>query len=211
MLDPVSQVQAHVDNVLGAPDAKLAIGERVQALFQTHPPEEVARLTGEISDHAENYFRGTVWILGQCDQAAAAAGLTHSVGPVLLQSANYFLNPADYLPDQYGLLGLLDDAYLCCRFMAELNALYRAENGVDLLDLSLDQACSPTVRNLIGPPIDAQLDMAVQQGIQQVLQLVQLSQMQPIRYQSPAHWNEWVDGENAVNVEAEISSITTGW
>ena len=59
--------------------------------------------------------------------------------------------------------------------------------------------------------IDAQLDMAVQQGIQQVLQLVQLSQMQPIRYQSPAHWNEWVDGENAVNVEAEISSITTGW
>ncbi len=170
----------------------------------------MARLTGEIYDLAENYVRSTVWILGQCDQAVAAAGLTHSVGPVLMQSANYFLNPADYLPDQYGLLGLLDDAYLCCRFMAELNALYRSHNGVDLLDMSLDQACSPTVRNLIGPPIDAQLDAAVHQGIQQVLQLVKLSQMQPIRYQSPAHWGVWVEGENAVNVAAEISSIVTG-
>ena len=149
-------------------------------------------------------------LLGTLAHGAAGGRLSALGGPGEANAANFLHYTGVLLADQYGLLGLLDDAYLCCRFMAELNALYRAHNGVDLLDLSLDQACSPTVRNLIGPPIDAQLDMAVQQGIQQVLQLVQLSQMQPIRYQSPAHWNDWVDGENAVNVEAEISSITTG-
>lgn len=210
MSHPVMLVQAHMESVLGGSGARDALAQRVRALFHAQPSAEVENLCGQVSEFAENYVRSTVWMLEQCDQAAAGAGLAQDVGPVLLQAAGYFLNPADYLPDHYGLLGLLDDAYLCCRFMAELNTLYRSDTGVDLLDVSLDQSSSPTVRNLIGPPVVAQLDTDVQHGIRQVLQLVNLARVQPLRYHSQAHWNQWVEGENAINVEAQISSVVTG-
>lgn len=209
MLDPVTQVQQHVEHVLAKNSASNAISERVNLLFAGQPAEELQRLREQIIEFGENYIRSTVWMLGECDQAAAAAGLTQAVGPVLIQAAAYFINPQDYLPDQYGILGLLDDAYLCCRFMAEVSALYQAQSGIPLIDVSLDKS-SPTVFNLIGAPLNNQLDALVSASVNEVLQRASLATMQPIRYRSPAHWQQWVSEQNTINVEAEISSIVGG-
>lgn len=154
-------------------------------------------------------MRATVDLLLACDAAATAVGAGQFAAPILQTAAGYFLQPQDYIPDQQGPYGLLDDAYLACRFVAGVSQAYAAATGTPLLDMSLD-ARSSTVRAVIGEPLASQLDRDVQQTLHAAAAQVRLAQMQPWPVQRTG-WSDWAHAENAVNAEAEIASITSGW
>jgi len=157
----------------------------------------------------ENYVRSSVWMLEEVDTVTVQLGIAPVATPLLHIAAGYFLNHQDLIPDHQGLMGLVDDAYLAVRFMASLSALYAAETGVGLIDVSLDNS-SPIIRSLIESTIAGQLDRMIEQGLSQALQSANLAQLQPVRYRSAAEWNSWVASENSINAEAEILAITGG-
>jgi len=115
-------------------------------------------------------------LLEALETAARQAGVTQEVAPVLEAAENYFHQPMDFIPDQLGLTGLTDDAYVAHVLVQKVAEQYHQRTGRRLLPLPMDLAqANAMMRRLIGEPIASQLDNAVNQTfgapmLQQVLQ-----------------------------------------
>lgn len=203
-----AQLKSHVETVLAQPNADRHIHKRIDefaaASGTTLGPEDKNGLT----ELCEGYIRAVVDLLLACEVAAVQAGAIQFAGPILQTTAGYFVQPRDYIPDKEGVYGLLDDAYLACRFVARISQIFAAERGIPLLDTSLDQH-SPVIRVLIGEPLASRLDSDVEQTIAQVAARLQFAQMQQWQLQ-PGGWNDWAHRQNVINTEAEIMRIASG-
>lgn len=197
----------HIDAVLAAPDARRALDARLEAFAEENDITLGPTDREGMAELAEGYVRAVADLLLACDAAATAAGVQAFTAPVVLTAAEYFLRPQDWIPDPNGLYGLLDDAYLACRFVARMSQLVAAERGVPLVDTTLD-AHSATIRVLIGEPLAARLDAEVEATLGAVLGQLQLSRMQPLS--APGAWSQWAHRENVINTEAQILAIASG-
>lgn len=80
---------------------------------------------------------------------------------VLAAAHGYLGNRDDLISDEQGLLGILDDAYLCRSLLRHATAAAGANLPVTVSDLS----CEATVRVLLGAPVVATLDVAAAQTV----------------------------------------------
>ena len=194
----------HIDTILAKSNANDALGARIDQFAEersfTLGPNDKAGMM----QLSEDYVRAVANLLIECDVAATAAGIQRFTSPIIQTAASYFLSPKDYIPDEKGLYGLLDDAYLACRFITRISEIVAAERGFALIDTSLDTH-SPTIRVLIGEPVATELDQDIENVIQTVLSQIQMEQMQALQFQN--NWNQWAHRENVINTEAQIMSI----
>jgi uncharacterized membrane protein YkvA (DUF1232 family) len=201
------QIRAHVETTLAESGARRHIYQRIDEFAggggTTLGPDDRENL----SAFCEGYIRNVVDLLIVCDAAATRTGASQFASPILQIAAGYFLNPHDYIPDGMGVLGLLDDAYLACRFVSRVSEIFAAERGFALLDTSLDRH-SPTVRVLIGEPLATRLDTDIEHTIAHVAEQLRFAQIQQWIVQPS--WNAWAQRENVVNTEAQIMSIASG-
>jgi uncharacterized membrane protein YkvA (DUF1232 family) len=103
-------------------------------------------------------------ILEALQTAASEAGVIQQVMPILEAAENYFLQPMDFIPDQLGLVGLTDDAYVVHVLVQKAAGQYEQQTGHRLLPLQMDfSQANAMMRTLIGEPVATQLDMAVAQ------------------------------------------------
>jgi uncharacterized membrane protein YkvA (DUF1232 family) len=103
-------------------------------------------------------------LLEALETAASKAGVIHQVRPILEAAENYFLQPMDFIPDQLGLAGLTDDAYVVHVLVQKVADQYHQQTGRRLLPLQMDfSQANAMMRTLIGEPVATQLDMAVAQ------------------------------------------------
>ena len=197
----------HIDKILSSSTANDALEARLEQFADDHSitlgPNDKAAMT----ELAEGYVRAVANLLIECDIAASASGIQRFTSPIIQTAAGYFLNPKDYIPDNEGLYGLLDDAYLACRFIVRISEIIAAERGFPLIDTSIDQH-SPTIRVLIGEPLGAQLNNEVEGVIQSVLSQLQMEHIQALQFRN--NWNQWAHQENVINTEAQIMSIASG-
>lgn len=203
-----TQLMTHVEGILAKPQAKRHVHERIEEFAVEGGTKLGPNDKDELTAFCEGYVRAVVDLLRNCDVAATQAGALQFAGPILQTAAGYFLQHRDYIPDDKGVYGLLDDAYLACRFVTRISQLFEAERGVPLLDTSLDEH-SPTIRVLIGEPLATQLDYDVEHTIAQGVAQLQFAQMHPWHVQRGS-WNDWVHRENVTNTEAEIMRIASG-
>jgi uncharacterized membrane protein YkvA (DUF1232 family) len=197
----------HIDTLLSRPNAHDALEARLEQFADDHSitlgPDDKAAMT----ELAEGYVRAVANLLIECDIAATASGIQRFTAPIIQTAAGYFLNPRDFIPDKEGLYGLLDDAYLACRFIVRISEIVAAERGFPLVETAVDQH-SPTIRVLIGEPLGAQLNNEVEGVIHSVLSQLQMEQMQALQFRS--NWNQWAHRQNVINTEAQIMSIASG-
>lgn len=203
-----AQLKLYVESVLARPDADRHIHERIDEFAAGSGTTLGQNDKKGLTELCEGYIRAVADLLLACEVAATQAGAIQFAGPILQTSAGYFLQPRDYIPDKEGIYGLLDDAYLACRFVARISQIFAAERGMPLLDTSLDQH-SPVIRVLIGEPLSTRLDSDVEQTIAQVVAQLQFAQMQQWQL-PPAGWNDWAHRQNVINTEAEIMRIASG-
>jgi uncharacterized membrane protein YkvA (DUF1232 family) len=76
-------------------------------------------------------------LLDELRNAAAQAGVSEQVEPVVQAAESYFLDPDDVLPDSHGVLGLLDDMYLALSLIHAVSEEQRLRAGQPLLDTDL--------------------------------------------------------------------------
>jgi uncharacterized membrane protein YkvA (DUF1232 family) len=76
-------------------------------------------------------------LLDSLRDAAEDAGLLAEVEPVLRAAQDYFLDTDDVLPDQHGVLGLLDDMYLALSLIQAVSEEQRHCAGQPLIDTDL--------------------------------------------------------------------------
>jgi len=161
-------LRQQIATVLSLPHSRQVFDARLQQIAgaQSQVLSQIAM--DEIAGVAEQYVTETVDLLEACDFASNQASVAYLVSPMLNAAAQYFLNPQDFIPDNAGLYGLLDDAYLARTLIAQISDLYRQNAGVPLLPIDLHRD-NQVIRSIIGEPVASQLDLAVASTLQAVI------------------------------------------
>jgi hypothetical protein len=103
------------------------------------------------------YVNATADLLDDTIQAAAAAGVTSELDPIMSQIAAYWSDQYDFIPDAEGLIGLVDDAYLSWKTMELVDDLHRQRSGQRLVPQDLSGQ-NLTMRWLLGEPLASMID-----------------------------------------------------
>ena len=78
---------------------------------------------------------------------------------------SYWANPSDVIPDDQGLVGILDDAYVAKRSLQQINEQFGQVAGVPVVAANLAKE-NQLMRPILGAAIIDQLDAIVAQGNQ---------------------------------------------
>jgi len=114
-------------------------------------------------------------IMDAAYNAAQKSGILHSMQPIFDTAFHYWAEEYDFIPDNLGLVGFADDAYLTRMFMETISNLHRQQTGQPLLAVDLGPP-NRLMRNLIGEPAATQLDTVIGQTI--ASQVIQASMQQ---------------------------------
>lgn len=114
---------------------------------------EVAKVIEFIAEYIE-HAPALMMII---EEAAATTGAQPDVQPILDATEDYFLAPGDVIPDHYGLVGLLDDAYLTHTLMEAISDRFKSQTGKSLLPIEAHEI-NTFIRRLIGEPFVSMLD-----------------------------------------------------
>jgi uncharacterized membrane protein YkvA (DUF1232 family) len=101
-------------------------------------------------------------VIEATEAAAQARGLHSEAAQFLGAAEQYWFDPHDVFPDHLGLMGYVDDAYVCLSVIQQMSSNLQQRTGQPLISLDLAPA-NKGARFLIGEPWVSQLDIRVQQ------------------------------------------------
>jgi uncharacterized membrane protein YkvA (DUF1232 family) len=108
-------------------------------------------------DFVTEYIEHAPALMMIIEETAAMSGAQRDVQPILDVTEDYFLAPDDIIPDHYGLVGLLDDAYLTHMLMEAISDRSKLQTGKSLMPTDAHQT-NTFIRRLIGEPFASILD-----------------------------------------------------
>ena len=111
----------------------------------------------KIVDFVTAYIEHAPALMMIVEEKAAMSGAQPDVQPILDVTEDYFLAPDDIIPDHYGLVGLLDDAYLTHMLMEAISDRFKLQTGKSLLPIEARET-NTFIRRLIGEPFVSLLD-----------------------------------------------------
>lgn len=106
------------------------------------------------------YIEHVPGLIDQIYAHAKGKGVIDQISPILEAAEGYFIAPLDVIPDQLGLLGLVDDAYLANTLMQEISNSFKDKQQKSLFPMDMTQA-NLFIRNMIGEPEASMLDTGV--------------------------------------------------
>jgi uncharacterized membrane protein YkvA (DUF1232 family) len=169
-------IRQQIAQALALPHSNQVFAERMQEIASA---QNLSLDDGAIAQYAAlatNYIEDTVNLLDACAIASQQAGVAPQVMPLLELVGQYFLNTQDYIPDNYGLYGLLDDAYIAKNLLVQISAVFQQYTGYPLLQITLE-GDNALVRTIIGEPLASTLDQEVANTLQTAIVQQQVSQL----------------------------------
>lgn len=148
--------------------AAIAVEEQTQQLavhlaqvFAQNGVAVNAHTLAEARGHVVHYVQHVPDLLDELASAAVENGLEDQVQPLIDGVTRYFEDPNDLVPDAYGLIGLVDDAYLAYSTLRQANELSVAQCGTPLVADNL-RGSNQMIELLLGPQLVMQLQQRVQ-------------------------------------------------
>lgn len=92
--------------------------------------------------------------------AASTVGLDRQMGRIMAMVESYWVEGDDVIPDDLGVIGLLDDAYCSLTSLQAVSDHYRLQSGKHLFPDDLSEA-NRAMRQVIGEPYVSELDRLV--------------------------------------------------
>lgn len=126
--------------------------------------EDVAAVVGLIRGYIEHVPHYIEQGIAASEHVGLAAEMQRMVGEL----EAYWFASEDAIPDRFGLVGLLDDAYASLFLLQGISEYCRAFAGHSLLEQNLTPL-NQAIRQLIGAPIAAQLEARVGVTIAQAM------------------------------------------
>jgi len=121
---------------------------------------ELARAASFIYDYIEQ----VPYLLTVALTSARNVGLEAETESILEMVQGYWIEDNDVIPDNLGIIGLLDDAYCSLLSMQALSDFYQLETGKFLFPDDLTTA-NEAMRRIIGEPYATELDMIVTKAV----------------------------------------------
>jgi uncharacterized membrane protein YkvA (DUF1232 family) len=129
-----------------------------------------------VSAQTDDLDNGTRFVLGYIKQvpymmkvawtAASNVGLEDEMEQILEMVRSYWLEGDDVIPDDLGVIGLLDDAYCSLSSLQAVSDHYQLQTGKYLFPDNLSSA-NRVMRKIIGEPYATDLDRIVLTTMQQ--------------------------------------------
>ncbi len=149
---------------------------------ETHCQTELHDLLAAVAERhgmtaqADDLEIGTRFVLGYIKQvpymmkvartAASNVGLEDEMEQILKMVESYWLEGDDVIPDELGVIGLLDDAYCSLSSLQTVSDHYQLQTGKYLFPDNLSSA-NRAMRKIIGDPYATDLDRIVITTMQQ--------------------------------------------
>ena len=149
---------------------------------ETHCQTELRDLLAVVAERhgrsaqADDLDNGIRFVLGYIKQvpymiqvartAASNVGLEEEMEQILKMVQSYWLEGDDIIPDDLGVIGLLDDAYCSLSSLQTVSDHYQLQTGKYLFPDNLSSANS-AMRKIIGDPYATDLDRIVITTMQQ--------------------------------------------
>jgi uncharacterized membrane protein YkvA (DUF1232 family) len=118
----------------------------------------------------DDLARGARFVLGYIGQvpymmkvawtAASNVGLENEMRRILQTVESYWVQSDDVIPDELGIIGLLDDAYCSLSSLQAVSDHYQLQTGKHLFPTDLSVA-NQAMRRIIGEPYASELDRIV--------------------------------------------------
>jgi uncharacterized membrane protein YkvA (DUF1232 family) len=112
------------------------------------------------------YIEQVPYMLKVAGTAAANVGLETEMDMILEMVRSYWIQDHDVIPDQLGLIGLLDDAYCSLSSLQAVSDHYQLQTGKYLFPDDLT-AANRVMRKIIGEPYVADLDRMVTSAVKE--------------------------------------------
>ena len=110
-----------------------------------------------VIDFVTEYIEHAPALMMTIEESAVMNDAKPDIQPILDATEEYFFAPDDIIPDHYGLVGLLDDAYLTHTLMEAISDRYKSKTGKSLLAMEVHEM-NTFIRRLIGEPFVSLLD-----------------------------------------------------
>ena len=107
-----------------------------------------------------SYIEYVPYMMKVASTAAASVGLDSQMKHILQMVESYWLEGNDVIPDELGIIGLLDDAYCSLTSMQAVSDHYQLQTGKHLFPNDLG-AANRAMRKIIGEPYGSELDRIV--------------------------------------------------
>jgi uncharacterized membrane protein YkvA (DUF1232 family) len=119
-------------------------------------PEELEQGARFVS----SYIKHVPYMIKVAWTAAATVGLETQMTKILQMVESYWLEGDDVIPDELGIIGLLDDAYCSLTSLQAVSDHYQLQTGKHLFPNDLS-AANQAMRKIIGEPYASELDRIV--------------------------------------------------
>jgi len=158
-----------------------------------------------------NYIEQVPYMILVAWTSAKSVGLETEIKGILEMVKSYWIEDDDVIPDNLGVIGLLDDAYCSLSSMQTVSDLYRMQSGKHLFPDDLT-AANKVMRKIIGEPYTGKLDEIVRDAIEdaQVKESVKLlasPEKQKLIESQATIWNHGPVSESPVSQLAGLGLI----
>jgi uncharacterized membrane protein YkvA (DUF1232 family) len=153
-----------IDEVIQRLQADEHAGDDIRELLMAVAEREGRDPAGAAVDEAVRfvlaYITEVPYLFKVAAVAARHAGLDAPMNRVLDSLRGYWRHDHDLIPDQLGVIGLLDDAYCSRAAMQAISDQFRMLSGKHLFPFDM-RAANQAVRRLLGEPYAGDLDRYV--------------------------------------------------
>lgn len=150
----------------GEPDAADELGELLGGIADQEGREVNDSDLARGAEFVCRYIELVPYMIKVAWTAAGTVGLEKPMGRIIEVVQSYWLEDEDIIPDQLGVVGLLDDAYCSLTSMQLVSDHYRLQTGKYLFPDDLTGA-NRVIRKVIGEPYASDLDRLVTSTMQQ--------------------------------------------
>lgn len=155
-----AHIEALISDKCGEPDAASEIGELLGVAADRQGRKVDADDLERGARFVRRYIELVPYMMKVASTAAGKVGLDRPMGLILDAVQSYWLEDDDIIPDQIGVIGLLDDAYCSLSSMQLVSDHYRLQTGKYLFPDDLTGA-NQVMRRIIGEPYASDLDRLV--------------------------------------------------
>jgi uncharacterized membrane protein YkvA (DUF1232 family) len=149
------------------------------------------------------YIRQVPYMMKVASTAAGNVGLEDEMTQILEMVQSYWLESDDVIPDEMGVIGLLDDAYCSLSSLQAVSDHYQLQSGKYLFPDNLSPA-NRVMRKIIGEPYATDLDRIVITTLQDtgLIETIKLFASEEKQLDFSRHSTIWNHGP-AGNMELE--------
>ncbi len=155
-----NQIRNQIETAIKKDQQTNKFGAQVRAFLQQIGQDSSGQAVNELVSFVYEYLRHVPEMTTLILREARKQGIQAQIQPMFNLIEEYFVSPNDLIPDNQGILGILDDAYFAMFYIQSVNNLFKQNTGLPLISLDFTQA-NQVARTLLGQEISGIIEMAV--------------------------------------------------